>query len=239
MNKDMLCSDEELNRFVDGQLDDKDRRRLESHLAADSALAEKVRQYRSIDQALRDAYDDVEPPQRRMIAETVRATGGHSLALAALLLPLGVFVGWIVHANLPVAKIHEPLAGGISLPAEGREHLNTVLHIDVDERAAAEKLLDRVETILTAYAGEEIQVEVVANAAGLNLLRADRSAVAQRVSAMMDKYDNLMFLACANTIKRLAEKGEYVQLIGRSRAGETAIDHVVNRLRAGWTYVKI
>jgi intracellular sulfur oxidation DsrE/DsrF family protein len=239
MNRDMLCSDEELNRFVDGQLHDKDRRRLERHLAADSALAEKVRQYRSIDQALRDAYDDVEPPQRRMIANTVRATRRHSLALAALLLPLGMFIGWIVHANLPFADTHESLAGGISLPADGHEQLNALFHIDVDERTAADELLDRVETILTAYDREAIQVEVVANAAGLNLLREDRSAVAQRVSAMMDKYDNLMFLACANTIQRLAEKGESVRLIGRTHASETAIDHVVNRLRAGWTYVKI
>jgi hypothetical protein len=51
-------------------------------------------------------------------------------------------------------------------------------------------LLDHVEGILTNHADEKMKVEVVANSAVLNLLRSDRSAVAQRVSAMKDKYDN-------------------------------------------------
>ncbi|MGD8589941.1 MAG: hypothetical protein PVG22_14040, partial [Chromatiales bacterium] len=224
---------------VDGELSDTDRRRLERHLAEDSVLAEKVRQYRLIDQTMRDAYDDVEPPQRRTIAKTMRTSGGKGLALATVLLPVGIFVGWLVQASLTTAEIHDPLAGGITLPAEHGAHLNTVLHIDVDEQSVAEELLDRVESILKTYAEEEIRVEVVANAAGLNLLRADKSALAHRVSAMMDKYDNLMFIACANTIQRLQEQGENVQLIGGTHASETAIDHVVRRLRAGWTYVKI
>lgn len=239
MNEDMFCSDEELNRFVDGELNATERRRLERHLASDSLLSDKVRQYRSIDQAIRDAYGDVEPPQRRMIGKTMRTTGGQGFAWAAGVLSLGICLGWLVHSGMSRVEIHEPLAGGITLPAEGRERLNTVVHIDVDEPAVAEEMLDRVEAILTTYAEEAIEVEVVANAAGLNLLRVDKSAVAQRVSTMMDDYDNLMFLACANTIKRLKDTGEHVQLIGRTRAGETAIDHVIERLRTGWTYVKI
>jgi hypothetical protein len=46
-------------------------------------------------------------------------------------------------------------------------------------------------------------------------------------------------VACANTIKRLQEKGVDVPLIDRTHARETAIDHVVARLRNGWTYIKI
>jgi intracellular sulfur oxidation DsrE/DsrF family protein len=239
MNKDLPCSDEELNRFVDDELGDADKRRLERHLVTDSAFAEKVRQYRSIDQALRDAYDDVEPPQRRTITKRLRAGGGNRLALAILLFPLGALMGWFTHGNLTPLEVRGPLVGGISSATQDREYLNTVLHIDIDKQAAVEALLDRVETILTTYTDQEIQVEVVANAAGLNLLRSDKSAVAQRVSQMMDKYDNLMFLACANTIKHLREKGERVKLVGRTHASETAIEHIVNRLRDGWTYVKI
>jgi len=75
--------------------------------------------------------------------------------------------------------------------------------------------------------------------AGINLLRADESAFAPRIRAMMEKYDNLTFVACANTIKRLQEKGVDVPLIDRTHARETAIDHVVARLRNGWTHIKI
>ncbi|KHF25619.1 zf-HC2 domain-containing protein [Solemya velum gill symbiont] len=239
MNKELYWTEDELNRFIDGELSKEERRRLELHLDEDPAFIEKVREYRSIDQALRDAYDEVESPLHRPVTRSMWANSGRSLALMVLLLPLGFLVGWGMHANFSAPNIHTPLTSGISLPVKGLERNNTVLHIDVDEQEAANDLLDRVETILTTYADDEIQVDVVANAAGLNLLRVDKSAVANRVSQMMDKYDNLMFLACANTISRLTEKGEEVELIDRTHAGETAIDHVVNRLSSGWTYVKI
>lgn len=239
MNKELHWTDEELNRFIDGELSKEERRRLELHLDEDHAFIEKVREYRSINQALRDAYDDIEPPHHHPVTRSMWANSGRSLALMILLLPLGFLVGWGMHATYSTSNIHTPLTSGISLPVKGLEHNNTVLHIDVDEQEAANELLDRVENILTTYADDEIQVEVVANAAGLNLLRVDKSAVANRVSQMMDKYDNLMFLACANTISRLTEKGEAVELIDRTHAGKTAIDHVVDRLSSGWTYMKI
>ncbi|OOZ38213.1 zf-HC2 domain-containing protein [Solemya elarraichensis gill symbiont] len=238
MNKALYWTADELNRFIDGELSKEERRRLERHLEENPAFIEKVREYRSIDQALRDAYDDVEPPQHLPVTRSMWANSGRSLALMILLLPLGFLVGWSMHATYS-ANSHTPLTSGISLPVKNLAQNNTVLHIDVDEKAAANELLDRVESILTSYANDEIQVEVVANAAGLNLLRVDKSAVANRVSQMMDKYDHLMFLACANTISRLTEKGEEVELIDRTHAGETAIDHVVGRLSSGWTYVKI
>jgi len=56
---------------------------------------------------------------------------------------------------------------------------------------------------------------------------------------MMDKYDNLTFVACANTIERLRARGVDVHLIDRTHARSTAIDHVISRLREGWTYIKI
>ena len=71
-------------------------------------------------------------------------------------------------------------------------------------------------------------------------LRFDGSRIdPDRVRKMMDKYDNLTFVACANTIRRLREQGVDVLLIDRTHASETAIDHVIGRLQAGWTYIKI
>jgi intracellular sulfur oxidation DsrE/DsrF family protein len=56
---------------------------------------------------------------------------------------------------------------------------------------------------------------------------------------MMDRYDNLSFVACANSIKRLREQGVDVLLIDRTHTRETAIDHFIERLQQGWTYIKI
>jgi intracellular sulfur oxidation DsrE/DsrF family protein len=238
MNGDPCFTDEELNRFIDGELEDKTRSRLEDRLERDPALAARVREYRSVDQAVREAFDGIEPPVRHRPHATPQP-GRRGMAAAAMLLPAGILAGWVGHSLLGVSAPRDPLAGGVSLPVQGRQHLNTVLHLDVDEQAVMAGVLDRAEAILTAHAGQGIQVEVVANAAGLNLLRADKSVYAQRVRAMMDKYPNLIFVACANTIRRLREQGIDVLLIDRTHARETAIDHIVDRLREGWTYMKI
>lgn len=238
MNGDSSCMDEDLHRFIDGELDGESRARVQALLERDPSIAARVRDYRSVDQAVRAAFDGVEPPRNRLPNQSVRAKRGR-VAAAALLLPAGFGAGWLVHSALSVPEMHRPLAGGTSLPVQGREHLNTVFHIDVDENSVMEGVLDRAEAVLTAYADQGTQVEVVANAGGLNLLRADSSALASRVRAMMDKYDNLTFVACANTIRRLKEQGVDVLLIDRTHASEAAIDHVVERLQAGWTYIKI
>jgi intracellular sulfur oxidation DsrE/DsrF family protein len=238
MNGDPCFTDEELNRFIDGELEDKTRSRLEDRLERDAVLATGVRELRLVDQAVREAFDGIEPPVRHRPHAAPRM-GWRGIAAAALLLPAGILAGWLGHSILGAPELHDPLAGGVNLPDQGRQHLNTVLHLDVDEQSVMAGVLDRAEAILTAYAGQGFQVEVVANAAGLNLLRADKSAYAERVRAMMDKYPNLTFVACANSIRRLREQGIQVLLIDRTHARETAIDHIVDRLREGWTYIKI
>jgi intracellular sulfur oxidation DsrE/DsrF family protein len=238
MNGDPRCTDEDLHRFIDGELDDASTGRVQAILEEDPSLAVRVCEYRSVDEALRQAFDDVKPPRKRMPNKPMRLKH-RGIAAAAALLPVGFGAGWLVHSALSVPEMDGFLAGGTSVPVPSREHLNTVFHIDVDEESAMEGVLNRAEAVLTAYADQGVQVEVVANAGGLNLLRADTSALATRVRAMMDKYDNLTFVACANTIKRLREQGVDVLLIDRTHARETAIDHVVERLRAGWTYIKI
>lgn len=238
MKDTLQRTEEDLHRYIDGEMDDEAKESLQARLERDPSLAERARKYRLVDQAVREAFDVVEPPAGHIQNDPVPARRW-GIAAAAMLLPAAFLAGWLGHSLLSVSEIHVPLAGGVNLPVQGREHLNTLFHIDLDEEAAMKGLLDRTEAILTAYADQDAQVEVVANAAGLNMLRTDTSAFAPRIRAMMDKYDNLTFVVCANTIKRLQEKGENVLLIDRIHARETALDHVVERLRDGWTYIKI
>jgi intracellular sulfur oxidation DsrE/DsrF family protein len=237
MKDEIRFVDENLHRYVDGEMDEAARVELEGLLDQEPSLRARVRAYRSVDRALRGAFDTIEPPEPRVSHR--RGSVNASRFAAALLMPAMFLSGWLGHSISSVPEIHEPLAGGVNLPVPGREQLNTLFHIDVDEQDVMGRVLDRAEAVLTAYADRDVQVEVVANAAGLDLLRADVSAFAPRVRAMMDRYDNLTFVACANTIRKLHEQGVEVLLIDRTHAQETAIDHVVSRLQDGWTYIKI
>jgi intracellular sulfur oxidation DsrE/DsrF family protein len=237
MKDERGLTDDDLHRYIDGEMDKRSRADFHALLDRDPSLAARVSEYRSVDRTIREALHALEPPAARAPDRGNAATPRR--IAAALLLPAGFLAGWFGHSLSNVPETHEYLAGGVNLPVKGREHFNTVFHIDVDESAAVGEVLDRAEAVLTAYANQDAQVEVVANAAGLNLLRADVSEFAPRVRAMMDKYDNLAFVACANTIKKLEEQGVEVLLIDRTYARETAIDHVVDRLQDGWTYIKI
>jgi intracellular sulfur oxidation DsrE/DsrF family protein len=82
-------------------------------------------------------------------------------------------------------------------------------------------------------------VEVVANAGGVDLMRADKSPFVQRVRALQQQYSNLHFIACANAIRNLRHNGVDVSLLDGVQSGETAVDHIVDRLQHGWRYVKV
>lgn len=235
-----LPADDEIHRFVDGELSGEARRRMLERLETDPDVVARVHDYRTVNDALKHAFDGVRPPPNRRTRPARGVNLRRAAAAALLFLPIGFVAGWM--AQSAGGSGHKALASledGISLPLQGTQRLNTVLHIDVDDERSLSKVLDRAEAILDAYDKQGIQVEVVANASGLNLLREGGSPVAERVKAMMQAHQNLTFVACMNAIKRFQEKGIDVQLIGRTHSGETAIDHIVQRLQEGWTYIKI
>jgi intracellular sulfur oxidation DsrE/DsrF family protein len=232
-------TEDEVQGFVDGQLTGEARRRVLESSEQDAALARRIQDYRMVNDALRHAFDAVAPPPRRHGSTARRQLLGRVAAAAVLFLPLGFFAGWFTHGMDRGPDLDAALAGGVRVPAPPAAHLNALLHISVDDAAAERAVLDRAEAILAAYSDQGARVEVVTNGAGLNLLRADTSKVADRVRAMMVKYHNLTFLACANTIKHLKARGIDVVLIDHADAGSTALDHIVQRLQQGWTYIKI
>ena len=84
-----------------------------------------------------------------------------------------------------------------------------------------------------------IELEVIANAGGLDLFREEASPYAMRIQQLSEQYPNVKFIACTNAIERLREKGIEPHLIKSVHRGPTALDQVVKRMNDGWTYIKI
>ena len=234
-----VCTDDEIQGFVDGQLTGEARRRMLEALETDAELASHVQDYRMVNDVLRHAYDDVVPPLRRNPSVARRRTRARLAAAAALFLPLGFLAGWFSQSLQRGPDLNQGIAAVARAPQTTGAHLNTLLHISVDDQSAEQSLLDRAEAILAAYGDQGARVEVVANAAGLNMLRSDTSKVAGRVRALMAKYHNLTFVACAKTIERLKERGIDVVLVDHAQTQSTALDHIVKRLQQGWNYIRI
>ena len=119
------------------------------------------------------------------------------------------------------------------------EPQKVILHIDSADTDKLQKVLDYAELLLDDYKRNNIKVEVIANAGGVNLFRSDVSPYQQRLKKLSTSYDNLRLIACSNTIARIRERGEKPILIPEAHIGPTAIDHIVGRLKQGWTYKKI
>lgn len=242
---DTRITDEEIHSFIDGELDRETRRQLQDIINKYPELAEKVQNYRRVDQAFKDAYSELELPASTAENKTANKPAKQSAIvksqkmIAAIVLPLIFLSGWLAHSCIVSPQLQQHLLGGINLAYQNNHKLNAIYHIDVDETIAADELLTRVEHILKAYNERNIEVEVVANSEGLNLLRTDTSEYALRLSELSEHYNNLSFVACSNAVKRLERRGIEVRLVNRTDAQLSAVEHVVNRMREGWTYIKI
>jgi len=237
MNVNTHYSDEDLQRFVDGELDGESAENIHTAMRQDMLLAARVRSYRYVNQSIRDAFESVNPPGRQLSFHGLRFRRP-GLAVAVALLPLVFVSGWLSNSLLKAPEQNQQLEA-FSLPVQNAEQLNTLFHIDSSDPRVVENLLNRVEAALAATRDDNVHIEVLANDEGLNMLRPDKSAYAQRVQELMDNYDNLSFVACSKTIKTLQKQGIKVRLIDSARETDgNALDHVIDRLRKGWGYIK-
>jgi hypothetical protein len=72
-------------------------------------------------------------------------------------------------------------------------------------------------------------------------MRADASRIKDQIVAMMDKYNNVHFVACAGAIRMYTQKNGVAPFIIQGVGTDyTAFDHFVGRLLGGcWKYIII
>lgn len=237
MNKDDKISEEQLNAFLDGELESEERSCLFNEAELSAELDQRLCQQRKLKELVKHAYRDV-PEPKRLLAGRRSRTGLVGLAMAAsLLLVLGVTVGLFMRGYLNPAPHPGEFASASGTTAESVME-NYILHVISGEPEQMRLALEKAEQLLTsAEPDNPRQVEVVANEKGLNLLRSDITPFSREISALADQ--KVIFYACSKAIQRLEEKGVEVQLVPEAIPGYTALDRVVIRMKDGWQYIKI
>jgi len=222
------------NAFVDGELDRSDWGRIAEQLGRDESLRAEVCEIRTVKDLVRGAY--AAPPQ----APRLSVAGGRRWTAIAALCLVSAGAGWLLHAAFApgVSETEAALAEGASLREVSNERV--VLHVSSSRRATLQTALDDVEEVLRAAAqrGRRIEIEIVANSSGLELLRAEISPFPARIASLRAQYSNLTLVACNQTIDRLREKGVTVLLLPGVQIAPTALDQIVKRLQSGWAYVR-
>ena len=231
---------QELHALVDGELPaDQQAAALEA-LRQDPQLAREVCELRQLKAQVQAAYPLPPAQEKPRKSRTSRWAVAASLLLVMLISGVS---GWqlneVAISDRLVLVDHD---GRGQAPAAARdEETRIVIHVSNEDMAAAKDILDEVESLLAAYEeeGRPLRVEVVSNGKGLALLREGLTAHKARIRSLSQRYDNLTFVACLNTIERLrVEKGIEVRLVPEAEVTRSGVARVVKRRREGWTYIK-
>jgi len=220
--------------FVDGQLDAAEWAAMLEQIGADPTLRREICELRATKDMVRGAYAGLAPARRG----GAPARGWRGWGLAALLVA-GIAAGWAGHGLIRSGD-------GTALAGRGAAALHEIaadhvlVHVSSGNRETLATALDEIEDLLRSArtAGRKIEVEIVANSTGLDLLRVKASPYLARVTELRREYPNLSFVACHQTIERLREHGVAVELIPGVQVAPSALDQVVKRLQGGWVYIR-
>lgn len=219
----------QLNALADGELGTAESEALLEDIEQDADLREALCDIHRVKDMVRYAYAESTPPQRQSPLITRFRLG---MAVAALaLLTLGFLGGRFTGPADALAPFE--------LSQVAAQPNKVVLFVGYSDKVKFQHALDRAEQLLNQYRGEGVEVNVVASSGGIDLLRKSVSPYLDRIKRLSDDYAAIQFVACNNTIARLVQQGEQVELVDSAVIKPSAVQFVVERLQQGWSYVAI
>lgn len=237
MSQHESFSKEQLSAFVDNQLDANERTRIISAAHHDKTLAEEIHTLQQYNELIQLAYNDVRPakayPDNRN-----RQPLTYRIAIAAsIMLVCGLVIGWYLAKPLTTENPIQTLAQ--IDPTHLRDD-KVLIHINVMDTTRIDYALNKTEEMLdiAAHKGKPLQVEVIVNADGINMLRAG-SPYSNRIHSLTERYDNVSFLACGFAMENMRLKeGQEVNLIPEAKKVDAALEQILRRLKSGWLYLR-
>ncbi len=223
-----------ISAFVDNQVDVETRAAIVKAMEENEELRDQVYQIRRAKDLVKLSYADSKPsefrdrnftkPFHRQCMMRVAA----ALSVVVIGLSAGV-AGYNYGQNTPGSSLAE---------LAQKDNQRIILHIDASDPEQFEATLAYTEKFLNGHKNNgKAQIEVVANAGGIDLLRAD-FPMSKKVARIMNEHDNITFIACTNAINRLRAQGVDPTMVGDVETETAALTHIIKRLNSGWTYVK-
>ena len=124
--------------------------------------------------------------------------------------------------------------------AEGKAHF-VAIHVDENDPQVMNMALNNAKNVASYYEsqGDTVTIELVAYGPGLTMLVADKSPVADRISAMSLEMENLSFAACGNTLNAMSAKaGHDVALMSEATVVPSGVVRLIELQEQGYAYVR-
>lgn len=233
-------SDEQLSAYIDNQLATEERADVLAAIKQDPQLSRQINELQELKEWVRMAYQ--EPPQAspELKPEQFKSNYRWHAMAASVLLLLGGLAGWLIHSpdnNNTGPSFHELAQAGSVTQSNNK----VLIHISKMDKERITLALDKAEQLLrdSRQQHKPLQLEVVANAEGLALLRAG-SPFGKRIESISGQHDNIAFLACGIAMQnvRLSEGIDEVKLLPQAQQIDAALEQILRRLKAGWAYVR-
>lgn len=247
MNNHQEISDELLNALADHELTPSDRDRLLANLADNPQQQARYDDICELKKMVLLAYEDIPaaPMERKNATNNhhkqnsfYRHQGYKRYLSAAALLLLGLSIGWVVKPQLQGVPVSFQSYDSIS--PEIITQKNILLHINSMNREEVELALQTASRLLdmSREKQSDFQVEVIANASGLGVLRKG-SPYTEEIARLANENNNIKFMACgiAKQTAMLREKRD-ISLLPQAREIPAALDRIILRMKDGWAYVQ-
>lgn len=244
-----VVSEEDLNAFVDNQLDADARQRVRRAIRRHPELAQEACDLDQMKDWVQQAYAHPPMSQSRRLERQAPSGGWRRACVACLLVGGGAFIGWVANSNFlgesdPVGEFGGP--NGTSMAAVSLNDAvaavsnRVILHVGSSDHQTFDQALEVAEGMLRrAGKNGDFYLQVLANADGVDLLRREVTPYAQRIEALMQQYPNVEFTVCGQSLARLEREGKNVAVLPNVAVVDTAVTEVVRRMQRGWSYVRI
>jgi intracellular sulfur oxidation DsrE/DsrF family protein len=128
------------------------------------------------------------------------------------------------------------------LAADAKPH-RLAVHVDQNDPAVINLALNNVINVIEYYRakGESVDIDLVAYGPGLNMLRADKSTVKDRVKQLKELAfpGKIQFSACNNTKVNMEKaEGHAVTLVPEATIVEAGVVQLMELQEQGWSYVR-
>ena len=126
-------------------------------------------------------------------------------------------------------------------PANAMEKHRLALQISDSDPAKMNAVLNVAANVSKYYSdkGDEVDIQIVAFNAGLNMLRADKSPVLERLKSFKQGMQNVSFMACENTLEAMTRaEGKEPPLVDNATRVPAGVVTLIELGEKGWTIVR-
>ena len=247
MNKQIQHSDEHINAYIDGELDNDERTRLLFDEQEDSELAQRISDARALKEKVQLAYADTPANKVSKKSFSCTAHSNRPLSFAAGFAILAIVTALLSfnsnNYDINAAKLLIKNTQAISpdkINAAVGNNNKVVINLSMYQPESFDSTIDSIEALLLEHSADQsFSVEVVANKNGLKALDTKTSIHAERISLIAQRYDNLDIVACAKSMANLADSGNPIKLMKDILVSPSAAEQVAKRMSDGWMFLKL